>query len=60
MSDNSNHIKVEHSEETRLSETIRLSLQSGILRCIISNPRIKDGPVKINIRQVMLGGEVMY
>ena len=60
MSVNSNHIKVEHSEETRLSETIRLSLQSGILRCIISNPRIKDGPVKINIRQVMLGGEVMY
>lgn len=43
-----------------LKDKISTCLESGLLRCIISNPHKKDSISKIKIRQVMIGGEVKY
>lgn len=47
-------------ENMNLFTELNNCFENNVLRVIISNPRIKEGIVKIKVRPVMINGELMY
>ncbi|MBQ3543779.1 MAG: SAM-dependent methyltransferase [Lachnospiraceae bacterium] len=47
-------------ENINLLTELNNCFENNVLRIIISNPRVKDGIVKIKVRPVMINGELMY
>ena len=43
-----------------LTAAVKGTLQADSWRCIISNPRQKDGPVKIHIRKALIKGQLLF
>lgn len=46
--------------QDELTAAVKDTLQEENWRCIISNPRQKDGPLKIYIRKVLIKGKILF